>query len=337
MKRILVFVVSIMLTSLAYGQPYKYLVLKGGGIRGIAYAGALKVLEEKKITDGIEKVAGTSVGAITGALFSIGYTADQIEEIMYSQDIAAFNDGEGYFIGGQRRLRKKYGWYKGKKLEQWIGSLIKAQTGNENTTLMQLHELTKRDSRYKDLYITATNLTKQCLEIFSWEQYPDMPVKTAVRASAAIPIYFAAVFIDSTGRVIEHPKRQGNYNVYVDGGLLDNYPIDVFKDGESRPSAVSHFTLGLKLERPEQITYGQNHDGLAPYPIHSFGNYVGALYNVIIEQLNKGIPPAEERNHTIYISTSNLNPRVRHITREQKELLFSNGTDGARKFFSMQQ
>ena len=126
MKRILVFVVSIMLTSLAYGQPYKYLVLKGGGIRGIAYAGALKVLEEKKITDGIEKVAGTSVGAITGALFSIGYTADQIEEIMYSQDIAAFNDGEGYFIGGQRRLRKKYGWYKGKKLEQWIGSLIKA-------------------------------------------------------------------------------------------------------------------------------------------------------------------------------------------------------------------
>jgi NTE family protein len=166
---------------------------------------------------------------------------------------------------------------------------------------------------------------------------PEYANKNRSTSRAAIPIYFAAVFTDSTGTVIEHPKRQGNYNVYVDGGLLDNYPIDVFKDGESPPSAVSQFTLGLKLERPEQITYGQNHDGLAPYPIHSFGNYVGALYNVIIEQLNKGIPPAEERNHTIYISTSNLNPRVRHITREQKELLFNNGTDGARKFFSMQQ
>jgi len=325
-----------MLVSIASAQQYKYLVLKGGGIRGIAYAGALQVLEEKKITDGLEKVAGTSVGAIVGLLFSVGYSARQIEEIMFDQDIAAFNDGEGYFIGGQKRLRKRYGWYKGKNLERWMAGLIEAQTGNENMTFLQLHELTKKDRRCKDLYVTAANLTKQSLEIFSWETYPDMPVKTAVRASAAIPIYFAAVFMDSLGKIIEKPKKDGHYNVFVDGGLLANYPINIFSDAQGQLNTINEHTLGLKLERPQQIAYSQSNNGIAPYDIHSFAGYIGALYNLIIEQLNKGVTPDEERKHTIYISTSNLNPRVRHITKQQKELLFNNGVDGAHRFFGVQ-
>jgi len=333
MRSIIVFVALLLLAPGLHAQPYKYLVLKGGGIRGIAYAGALKVLEEKKITEGIEKVAGTSVGAITGALFCVGYTATQIEQIMFDQDIAAFNDGEGYFIGGQRRLRKKYGWYKGKQLEQWIGALIKSQTGNENTTFRELHELARKNTQYKDLYVTATNLTKQCLDIFSWEISPDMQVKTAVRASAAIPIYFAAVFIDNSGKGIENPRRDGHYNVYVDGGLLANYPINIFNGEHGPTNTVNEHTLGLKLERPEQIDYSKNHKGIAPYDIHSFADYIAALYNLTIEQLNKEVTRKEEGKHTIYISTSNLNPRVRHITQEQKELLFNNGVASARQFF----
>jgi len=332
MRIIPAFIIAILLALLCHAQPYKYLVLKGGGIRGIAYAGALKTLEEQHITQGIERVAGTSVGAITGALLCVGYSAQQIEDIMFDQDIAAFNDGEGYFIGGQKRLRKRYGWYKGRRLEQWIGGLIKQQTGNENTTFGELHELTKKNKQFRDLYVTATNLTQQKLEIFSWETHPDMPLKTAVRASAAIPIYFAAVFIDSAGSVIEKPKKNGHYNVYVDGGLLANYPIDIFRN-EQDSEKVSEYTLGLKLERPEQITYDKTQEGIAPFDIHSFGSYIGALYNLAIEQLNKGEPYEQERKHTIYISTSNLNPRVRHITREQKQLLFDNGEAAAKRFF----
>ncbi len=327
-------IMAMVAAAAVHAQQYKYLALKGGGIRGIAYAGALKVLEEKHITEGITKVVGTSVGAITGALFCLGYRAGQIEEIMFEQDVAAFNDGEGYFIGGQRRLRKRYGWYKGQRMEQWIGGLVKAQTGSENTTFGQLHELAKKDKRYKDLYVTATNLTQQKLEIFSWESYPNMQLKTAIRASAAIPIYFAAVFIDSSGIAIKKPKKGGYYNVYVDGGLLANYPIGIFKDDGEQPNTVNEHTLGLKLDRPEQIAYAQRHDGIAPYDIHSFGSYIGALYNMIIEQLNKEVTPDEEKKHTIYISTSNLNPRVRHITREQKELLLRNGEEGAKRFFA---
>jgi NTE family protein len=321
------------LPFLSAAQQYKYLVLKGGGIRGIAYTGALKVLEDEKLTNGIERVAGTSVGAITGTLFCLGYTATQMEDIMLALDIATFNDGEWFFMGGQKRLRKNYGWYKGKRLEQWIGKHIKEQTGNENTPFMQLHRLAASNKKFRDPYITATNLTRQTLEIFSWETHPDMPVKNAVRASTAIPLYFGAVFIDSSGMVIEHPKKDGHYNVYVDGGLLANYPINVFNKDHSKTSDyINQYTLGLKLDRPEQIEYSKNHSGIAPYDIHSLSGYMAALYNLTIEQLNKSIPYDEEKIHTIYISTSNLGPRVRHITTEQKKILFDNGADAAKSF-----
>ena len=333
LSRTFLFVVFLLAPCCSPAQQYKYLVLKGGGIRGIAYTGAFKVLEEQQITPSIEKVAGTSVGAITGALFCVSYTAQQMEEIMFGLDIKTFNDGRGYFIGGQKRVRKNFGWYRGQKLERWIGEQIREQTGDESITFMQLHQLTLKNKKFRDLYVTATILTKQSLEIFSWETYPDMPVKTAVRISVSVPLYFGAVFMDSAGKIIEKPKKEGHYNVFVDGGLLANYPINIFNSNhENTSTAINEYTLGLKLDRPEQIVWYENNTGIAPYDIHSFTGYLGALYNLIIEQLNKSIPYNEEKKHTIYISTSNLSPRVRHITKEQKQLLFNNGADAAMRF-----
>lgn len=54
---------------------YKNLVLEGGGVRGIAYAGALQALEENHIVDSIPRVAGTSVGNIIVTLIAVGYTS----------------------------------------------------------------------------------------------------------------------------------------------------------------------------------------------------------------------------------------------------------------------
>ncbi|MES2704382.1 MAG: patatin-like phospholipase family protein [Bacteroidota bacterium] len=321
-------------TIASHAQQYKYLVLRGGGIRGIAYAGAIKVLEEHNVTVGIEKVAGTSVGALSGLLFSLGYTAREMEGVLHTLDISTFNDGEAYFIGGQERLRKKFGWYKGNELEAWMGHRIKEQTGDDNTTFGQLHELAIKDSKFKDLYVTATNLTRQQLEVFSYETYPDMPIKIAVRASVSVPLYYAAVFIDSTGKAVKHPVP--GCNVYVDGGLVANYPLDLFNTAEDNAhNRINEHTLGLKLERPEQIAHQQQYrPGIAPFRIHSFNSYMGALYNMTLEQLNKRISYGEEKKHTVYISTSNMSPRVRHITDEQKTVLFKNGEDGARAFFS---
>ena len=111
-----------------------------------------------------------------------------------------------------------------------------------------------------------------------------------------------------------------------------NYPITIFNDANDPEGTINRYTLGLKLTRPEQIVYSGNNTGIAPFDIRSFPGYISALYNLTIEQLNKNIPYQEEKKHTIYISTSNLSPRVRHLSAEQKKLLFSNGMDAAKSF-----
>src|ERR1044072_1217191 len=91
--------------------PYRNLVFEGGGVKGIAYGGALEVLEQSQITPQIEKVAGTSAGAITATMVSLGYTAGELIEIMMGLDFSKLEDGSD--ILGLERLVKYYGWFKG--------------------------------------------------------------------------------------------------------------------------------------------------------------------------------------------------------------------------------
>ena len=62
------------------------LAFKGGGVLGIAYAGAIQVLQDQKILQQVQRVAGTSAGAITAALVSLKYTAEEIYSIVQSTD-----------------------------------------------------------------------------------------------------------------------------------------------------------------------------------------------------------------------------------------------------------
>lgn len=62
----------------------KNLVFEGGGIRGLAYPGTLKVLEEKGVIKNSERVAGTSAGAITALMVGLGYNSHEIDSIIYT-------------------------------------------------------------------------------------------------------------------------------------------------------------------------------------------------------------------------------------------------------------
>jgi NTE family protein len=314
-----------LLTGFAASAQYHNLVFEGGGIRGIAYTGALKVLEEQQMLKGVRRTCGTSVGAITAGLLAVGYTADELEQVMGDLKIQKFNDGHWLFFGGANRMTKNFGWYKGEKLESWLGKLIEAKTGSADITLKQLHILAGQDYRYKDLYATATNLSLQRMEVLSYSSYPDMPVRTAIRISVSIPLYFGAVFIDSSGNIYKKQNKAAPYMVLVDGGIVANYPLTLFDS-----SSANVHTLGFKLERPEQLVYARSSKGLAPYEIDNAKSYVAALYNIAIEQLNPAT--GSERNRTIYISTGNMSPRVRKIKAADKKLLYENGKSAALNF-----
>ncbi len=63
-------------------SQFRNLVFEGGGVKGIAYAGAIQVLEKQNILEDIRRVAGASAGAITAALLSAGASSRDIEEIV---------------------------------------------------------------------------------------------------------------------------------------------------------------------------------------------------------------------------------------------------------------
>jgi NTE family protein len=74
------------------GDEIRFLALEGGGGKGFAYLGAIKVLEEKEIMKKVEGVSGTSAGAITALMLALGMTADDIEAKLAKTNFASFFD-----------------------------------------------------------------------------------------------------------------------------------------------------------------------------------------------------------------------------------------------------
>lgn len=95
MRRILIVILTVCLSVSAYaGRPKIGLALSGGGAKGAATIGALKVIEEAGIH--VDYIAGTSIGAIIGALYASGYTTAELEELIVSQEL--FEAFEGHRV-----------------------------------------------------------------------------------------------------------------------------------------------------------------------------------------------------------------------------------------------
>lgn len=322
--------------------PYKNLVLEGGGVRGLAYAGALNTLEEKGVIAHIEKVAGSSAGSIAALMISVGYTAKEIDSIMFKLSVQEFNDGKYGVVGKYNRIKSEFGIYKGEHFEKWLQQLVKFKTGNANLTFKDLHSLALQNSTYKELYCTGTNISKQQLEIFSLEKTPDMPIALAVRISGSIPLYFEPVALDNQYRKIVRKDSTIFINYFVDGGMLCNYPISIFDTClfnlnplECNALKFNTETLGIKMERPEQIDSLQKNSITIPsYNINKFSDYLSALTNLVIETLNRKFPNLEnEKGRTIYISHGNIHAKIRKMMPEEKLLLYNNGAKAVSDFF----
>lgn len=321
---------------------YKNLVLEGGGVRGLAYAGAIEVLEEKNIINNIEKVAGSSAGAIAGLMISLGYNSSEIDSILQNLKVQQFNDGKD-IVGKIIRIKKEYGLFKGNKFEKWIAGLIKAKTGDPDITFYELHKKHLEDHSFKDFYCTGTNISRQQLEVFSWESWPQMQLKTAVHISSCIPFYFRPVAIDSNGNELNARATELPFDLYVDGGMLCNFPINIFDSCTSGRNALvsndviyNYETLGLKLERAKQIEeFDENKTAIAPYHIKNMKDYTSAVMNLMMEKMNRNAADlSNERGRTIYISYGDISGRIRKMSTEDKKLLHDNGVIAATQFFT---
>ena len=308
------------------------LVFEGAGIRGIAYAGVIDELEKHHKLQYIQKVGGTSAGAITALLVSLGYSSKEIADIISSTEFRKFNDGRFMFFGGLVRMNNLYGWYRGDKLGEWVSEIVKEKTGNAEITFEELNA-----KGYKDLYVTASCLNRQKLVVFSEETYPQMKVKDAVRISMTIPLYFKAVFVDSAGRVYRKPDKSKNLDIMVDGGITGNFPIFMFDtfetaEGNNKQRIPNFNTLGVRIDSELQIQNDSLSGELVPLQIHDFNDYVSALYIFINENLNRKELTEDDWSRTLSVSSVGITPRIKKLSKEQKESLINSGRVYTSKF-----
>lgn len=330
------FLLLVLSTHLATAQPpprFTNLVLEGGGVKGIAYVGALEVLDSAGMLAPLQRLGGSSAGAIQAALIALGYTPAELKAILGSLDLRSFNDGS--LSGGYHRMSTRFGFYRGQKVYRWLQGLVAAKTGDSSFTFGQLHAL--REARgYKDLYITGTDLSYRCLRVFSHENYPQMPIATALRISMSIPLYYEPVVLDSLGRVLTSKPWPAHAHLMVDGGMLSNFPIHLFDSSRFvSPTATGYNvfqpnpqTLGILLEKPEAIATTDY-----ALQIGNLRNYLGAMYQTLVDK--PIAPDGLNKQRIIQISHLNISGRVRQLPPATIALLVESGRQGARRMLGV--
>lgn len=220
MRKKLIFILFIMGTLLGYAQketddPKVGLVLSGGGAKGLAHIGALKIIEDSGIE--IDYIGGTSMGAIIGALYASGYTARQLDSIFEEMDFEELIQDD--IPRGSKTFYEKAETDKYAVTLPFDGFKVSFPSGL---------------SKGQNLYNLFSKLTSHVSDVDDFSQLPipffcmatnvetgkEVMIETgylpqAISASGALPSLFSPVIIDE--------------QVLIDGGVKNNYPVDRLK------------------------------------------------------------------------------------------------------------
>lgn len=197
-------------------NPKVGLVLSGGGAKGLAHIGALKVIEESGVR--VDYVGGTSMGAIIGALYASGYSAAQLDSIFNTIDFETLirdevprrsktfyekDDAEKYALTlpfDDFVLRFPSGISKGQNVYNLLSRL-----------LFHVKDVNDFNRLPKPFLCVATNVESGKQVVLNKGYLP-----RAITASGALPSLFTPVMINDT--------------IYVDGGVVNNYPVEHVKN-----------------------------------------------------------------------------------------------------------
>jgi NTE family protein len=302
------------------------LVLEGGGVKGIGLAGAFAVLEEHGYV--FHRVAGTSAGAIVGALVASGIKAGELEKMMREIDYSKFEDKNILDdlgpAGEVLSILVHKGIYKGDYLHEWLtGRLDKL--GVRTFADLRLPPDPGSDlpenRRYK-LVVMVSDVSRGELVRLPWdyEEYglkaDEQSVADAVRASMSIPFFFQPVKLHHTGL---------NADCYlVDGGALSNFPIDAFDRKDDQPPRWP--TFGIKLSAKPDAN-------LVPNKIEGVVDLAKALIGTMSsahDQMHIDDPCVQRR--TMFVDTMKVKATDFHLDQKTQDTLYTNGRVAAKNF-----
>ena len=318
---------------------FNNLVFEGGGVKGIAYVGALEVLEREGILQNVKRVAGTSAGAMMAVLVGLRYSVDEMKEILWNLNFKKFMDSSFGIVRDTKRLLEEYGWYKGDYFRNKMVEYIKGKTGDGEITFRKLAST----HQYRDIYLVGADLSTGTSVVFSADDTPDVVVADAARISMSIPLFFASM---KGGENKDH--------TFVDGGLLDNYSIKTF-DRQSfvddkknnirlteyydkfntkksvkdiigdNPYIYNRETLGFRLDAKEDISMYLSHKATVRNKINSFFTYTKALVTTLIDFQDNVHLHSDDWQRTVYIDTLGVRAIDFDISDSKKQKLVESG------------
>lgn len=307
-------------------QKFADLVFEGGGVKGIGLAGAFAALEAGGFTP--KRVAGASAGAITAALVAVGYTADELHEVLGTVPFASFKD-KGWEdrlpgAGPALSILLDRGIYEGRVFEEWMAEKLAAK-GIE--TFGELRAKQADPAGGAPLSVIVSDVTDHRMLVLPDDAAhlgvnPDeLNIAYAVRMSMSIPIFFEPV-------VHKNPS-DGREHVIVDGGMLSNYPVWLF-DSKGKPPRWP--TFGLKLVEPDPTV--QIGERLTSSGGDGIVHYVRSLAETMMEAHDRLYVEKANFARTIPIPTLGVGTTEFDITPERVEALYQSGYEAAQQFLA---
>ena len=244
------------------------LVFSSGGINGIYFLGCLKALEEFQMTQQINRVIGTSAGALFGTLFALQYTSKELNDALLQIDTALLLN---ISIDNILSFTQNCGIDDGEKLSRVFEIFIeqKMKVHGSKVTFADLFDFSG-----VHLVITGTCLESATEHYFCHKRTPSMRIVDALRISTCIPLLFTPFSFE--GRT------------FVDGGLLNHYPIGC--PDIDHVSSVLGFNISLKEIKDDTKE------------TRTVFNYINQLINCMMINASKSVSYSNNKNiHTVII------------------------------------
>jgi NTE family protein len=307
-------------------------VFRGGGVKGIALAGALEGFADhptKPVTKWVN-VAGASAGAIIACYLAMGRTAGEMTTLLRRTDFSQFEDfPRGSRLLAVENLMRKRGLAHGRAFEEWFDSVLEGAT---------FERVAKEPEGGKDrdwhLKLIAVDVTNRDLLVLPDDlvcyREPGKPglidpdgfsIARAARMSMSIPYFFEPVELDH--------KDHGR-SLIIDGGTLSNFPVwlfDVDPAVVGRPPRRPTFGFTLTGGRGFGAGLGMV-NRLVPWSVR----FAFDIFATAQEAWDKRFVSHSTRVRTLAVDADDVGTTDFKISEDKQQLLLTNGRRAARGF-----
>ena len=274
----------------------------GGGVKVISYIGFYKALLEHIDQSQIKHYIGTSAGCVFAYFIIIGYTIEEIIKIMYFYDFNSLVP-----TASIDELIYNLGLTDGIPFKNFLTELLNIKLHKTDITFQELYDIT-----HIKLTFCLTNFTTQSLEYWNHETTPNNSVISGLLATCRVPLFFTPFHHES--------------NVYLDGGIINNYPINYVLHSNIDCVVGVCLTTKLDVDEIKKIIINSNPS------LEIILNYIISLF-LLTFQSKIHLLDEMYLARTIQLNSCIINFLDANVTNETKDLMISSAYKETSTFF----